>query len=364
MTSTRPAAAAQAEAGAPAIVAARERLWHAIGEGDEYAAVEVVFAALDDGVPAESALLDLIAPVQHRVGVEWAANRLSVAAEHAASAINDRVIGTLAHHPRARAEPARGRVTVACVDGEWHALPARLLAEVLRLRGWRVDFLGAQVPSPHLVAHLHKTAPDVVALSSSIATRLPMAHAAITACQAAGTPVLVGGAAFGPDGRYARALGADAWAPDARAAADRLAQGLRRAAGLAAHQPVDDLPHLADQEYTMVSRTRSELVKEVLTVLAGRFPGMRSYTDAQRRHTAEDIAHVVEFLATALYVDDAELFTGFIAWTAEILAVRHVPAVSLTHSLHILGGRLADFPRATAMLTQALSALPEAGEDA
>ncbi|MEW2547309.1 cobalamin-dependent protein [Streptomyces sp. NPDC047002] len=345
--------------------AARERLWGAVGEGDEYAAAAVVFGALDAGVPAESVLLDLIAPVQHRVGAEWAANRLSVAAEHAASAISDRVIGALAHHPGARARPRAGRVAVACVDGEWHALPARLLAEVLRLRGWRVDFLGAQVPSPHLVAHLHRTAPDVVALSSSIATRLPTAHAAITACQASGTPVLVGGAAFGGDGRYARALGADGWAPDARAAADRLARGLTGpAAGERPRLQFDDLPHLADQEYTTVSRTARELVREVMAGLAERFPAMRSYTEAQLQYTAEDVAHVVEFLATALYVDDADLFTGFVTWTADILAARRVPPVSLAHALDILRVRLVDFPRATALLAAAQRALPDTGAGA
>ena len=76
------------------------------------------------------------------------------------------------------------------MDGEWHALPARLLSEVLRLRGWQVDFLGAQVPTPHLIAHLHQFGPDAVALSCMIPTRLPTAHAAITACQAAGVSVL------------------------------------------------------------------------------------------------------------------------------------------------------------------------------
>jgi methanogenic corrinoid protein MtbC1 len=184
-----------------------------------------VFAAMDAGMTPEEVLLEVIAPVQHKVGTEWAANRISVAQEHASTAINDRVIAALAHHPAGKVVAHGGRVTLACVDGEWHALPARLLAEVLRLRGWRVDFLGAQVPTPHLIAHLHQHGPDVVALSCSIPTRLPNAHAAIIACQSAGFPVLAGGAAFGRDGRFARQLGADAWAPDARNADESLARG-------------------------------------------------------------------------------------------------------------------------------------------
>ncbi|MFP8882943.1 cobalamin B12-binding domain-containing protein [Streptomyces mangrovi] len=340
--------------------AARERLWDAVREGDEYAASEAVFAALDAGTDPEAVLLDVIAPVQRKVGAEWAADRITVAQEHAATAINDRIIAALAHRVRGGARPGAGagRVTVACVDGEWHALPARLLAEVLVLRGWQVDFLGAQVPVPHLIAHLHRTGPCAVALSSSIPTRLPTAHAAITACQAAGTPVLAGGAAFGPDGRYARLLGADAWAPDARAAADRLGGETPLLPGpRSAHHPVDDLPHLADQEYTMVSRTAPRLVGETMTGLEERFPAMREYTERQRLHTAEDVAHIIDFLSAALYVDDEELFTGFMTWTAQILTARKVPAHSLRPALDLLAGQLQDFPRATRLLEQAHRAL-------
>ncbi|MHB9848395.1 cobalamin B12-binding domain-containing protein [Streptomyces krungchingensis] len=344
--------------GGVALDDARERLWSAVQGGDEHGAVAVVLDAARSSADLEAVLLDLIAPVQAKVGVEWAANRLTVAQEHTATAIHERVIAALVHHPDHRAGvPAGPRVTVACVDGEWHALPARLLSEVLRLRGWNVDFLGAHVPTPHLIAHVHQTGPQAVALSSSIPTHLPTAHSAITACQATGVPVIAGGAAFGPDGRYARALGADAWAPHAREAAAMLERGLSRPDPLAAHQAVDDLPHLADQEYTMVVRTTHQLVKETLTELEDRFAPMRGYTERQRRHTAEDIAHIVEYLATALYVADDELFARFILWTADILTARRVPARSLDPALDLLAVQLKDFPRACHALAHAREAL-------
>jgi methanogenic corrinoid protein MtbC1 len=324
-------------------------LWDAVVVGDEAGARGVVAGALVDGLDRESLLLDLIGAVQRKIGQEWAAGRLTVAQEHAATAINDRVIAALPIHPR----PAGARVahvTVACVDGEWHALPARLLAEVLLLRGFQVDFLGAHVPGPHLIAHLHRTAPDAVALSGSIATRLPAAHATITACHSAGIPVIAGGAAFGSDGRYARLFGAE-WAPDARAAADRLAHPLPRPRP--AHEPTDDLPHLADQEYTKVSRTASRLAKTLYAGLESGIPAMRDYTDLERQHTAEDLRHIVDFLATALYTADDELFVGFITWTAGILEARHVPADTLLPTLGLLGDELREFPRAARMLSRA-----------
>ncbi|MGW6054842.1 cobalamin B12-binding domain-containing protein [Streptomyces sp. NPDC055189] len=331
-------------------------LWKAVSAADEFAATDMVLRALDDGMAPESVLIDVIAAVQGKVGEEWAANRLTVAEEHAATAINERAVAALSVHPAARTTPHRGRITVACVDGEWHALPARLLAEVLKLRGWHVDYLGAQVPSPHLIAHLHRTDTDVVALSSSIATRLPTAHAAITACQAVGVPVLAGGAAFGPGGKYARLLGADAWAPDARAAADRLARvALPRPQP--DHQPIDDLPHLEDQEYSMVTRSGTSLVRTVFAALEDAFPAMHTYSDQQRERTAEDLAHIVEFLATALYLGDEDLFSWFLTWTAGILTSRGVPAHSLPPALEILARELKDFPRATCTLEHGIAAL-------
>jgi methanogenic corrinoid protein MtbC1 len=342
-------------------VALQNRLWHAVADGDEYAAVDVLSKALSEGLDEEALLLDVIAPVQERVGAEWAADRLTVAQEHAATAINERAVAALAHRAPdgARRSVVRGRVTVACIDGEWHAFPARLVAETLRLRGWQVDYLGAQTPTQHLIAHLHGTNPDVVLLSSSIPTHLPAAHSAITACQAIGTPVMAGGRAFGPDGRHARALGADRWAADARRAAAALEEGIARPAPAALRQAVDDLPHLADQEYTMVVQNRVQLVRQTLADLRDRFPAMRSYTDRQLERTAEDLAHIVEFLATALYVDDTELFTSFLTWTADILEARHVPARSLIAGLDILAGRLRDFPRALALVREGITVLGE-----
>ncbi|GAA1568033.1 cobalamin B12-binding domain-containing protein [Actinomadura kijaniata] len=333
-------------------------LWHAAVAGDEYAAADVALDAVRAGLDAETLLLEVVAPVQERVGREWAANRIGVAQEHTATAVNERVIGALAHHPDLRARPTghAGHAVVACIDGEWHGMPARLLAEVLRLRGWKVDYLGAHVPTPHLVAHLHRGGPDVVALSSSVATRLPAAHTAITACQATGTPVLVGGAAFGSDGRYARRLGADAWAPDARAAAALLATD-PPPAPRPARQAIDDLPHLADQEYTHVTRSAALLVRAVMTGLPARLPAMAGYTDQQLRHTAEDVAHIVEFLGTALYLDDPGLFDVFLTWTAGILTARGVPARGLLPGLELLADQLGDFPRAHTLLTGAHRAL-------
>ncbi|MEV5706457.1 cobalamin-binding protein, partial [Actinoallomurus sp. NPDC052274] len=122
--------------------------------------------------------------------------------------------------------------------------------------------------------------------------------------------------------------------------------------------PVDDLPHLADQEYTLVTRSAPRLVAAVLTALQERFPAMANYSERQRQHTAEDIAHIAEFLGVALYLDDSALFTRFISWTGDILTARGVPAHSVALGLELLAEQLKDFPRAVALLREGRAAVP------
>lgn len=325
-----------------------ERYLSLVGDGDEFGAVAVVTELIDAGVPAQRIMIDLIGATQARVGELWAANEWTVAREHAATATSERALAFVASRTAVR--PHRGRITIACVDGEWHALPVRILAEMLRLDGWRVDFLGPSVPGLHLVAHLHETGPDAVALSCMLATRLPRAHAAITACRAAGVPVIAGGRGFGPGGRYAQRLGADAWAAHAEDAVARLASSWPPAAGV----PV--LPGFpGDDEYTLVVRQRPTLISATMSALAATYPAFGSYDQNQLDATLEDIGHLVDFLAAALYLREPQIFLDFVDWTAGVLRARGVPAPALSAGITGVRAQLRDFPAAQAILDAGLT---------
>ncbi|MFB9248660.1 B12-binding domain-containing protein [Sphaerisporangium melleum] len=319
-----------------------------IGEADPYAALDLVQGLLDDGVPAERLLLGVIAPAQRRVGELWATGEWSVAREHGATAVSEQVVGAIG--ARVRPRQLYGRVVVACVDGEYHQLAARLLAEVLRLRGLRVDFLGTNVPGPHLIAHLHRTGPDAVALSCTMPTGLPRAHATLNACRTAGVPVLAGGSGFGMDGRFARKLGADGWAPTADAAADLLRSGLLPSFP----PPADELPHLADQEYARLVQDRTGLIDRTMRALTTTYPPAAAYDERQREATIEDLGHIADHLATALYLDDVALFTDFVTYTCVLLAARHVPAVAVSVGLRLMRKELPELPRAQHLLTEGI----------
>ncbi|WFE66322.1 cobalamin-dependent protein [Micromonospora sp. WMMD714] len=309
-----------------------------LAEADEFGAIEVATGLLDAGVPAERVLLELVAPAQSEVGERWARNEWSVAQEHAATHISERVVAAITAYTDPR--PTRGRIVVACMDGEWHALPPRLVAEVLRLRGWQVTFLGASVPAAHLVSYLHRHDAYAVALACALPMRLPYAHRMIEACQRSDVPVVVGGRGFGVDGRWARRLGV-AWAPDAPGAADLVAdeRALRRVVPT-------DLSHLADDEYASLVKRRGELIDSALADLRARVPSVADYTSAQWDATISDLGYAVDFLAAAVYVDDPVLFTDYVAWWVALLTSRGVPAGAVASTLGHLRHALRDFPRA------------------
>jgi methanogenic corrinoid protein MtbC1 len=326
-----------------------EHFLRLVGDGDEGGAIDVVNDLLDDGVPPQRVMIDLIARTQARVGELWAENSWSIAREHAATAISERALAAVSARIAVRA--VRGRITVACVDGEWHALPVRILAEMLRLDGWRVDFLGASVPGRHLVTHLHQTGPDAVALSCMISTRLPRAHAAITACRTAGVPVIAGGRGFGPGGIWAETLGADAWATDAEDAVARLGSRWPPPA----LSPASSF--LGDEEYTFVASRRGDLISTAMRRLAIAYPPMAAYDQRQTDATAEDMGHIVDFLAAALYIGDRSVFTDFVGWSAAVLRAREVPVQALKIGLQLYRDQLRDYPGSLAVVDAGLERL-------
>ena len=215
------------------------------------------------GASLEALVLELLAPAQREVGLRWERREWNVAQEHAAAAIADAALAVLALGDVA---VHRGLVLVGCVEGEWHMLAARMAAEVFRRRGWSVTFLGPSVPALDLAAYAAATAPDAVALSCSLPTSLPGAQRCIHACREEGVAVLVGGAGFGPDGRYAGSVGADAWDADP-------VWGVRRLDGwLEEPPPARSALAPPDDEQMVLEASRPGLVAQALHRMTSHLP--------------------------------------------------------------------------------------------
>lgn len=159
--------------------------------------------------------------------------------------------------------------------------------------------------------------------------------------------MLTGGPGFGPDGCWARQLGADGWAADAVEADHRL-HSLNHpdAPTLAPGAVPPGMPHLADQEYTLISRSKRQIVDTAMQRLAQRLSPMRQYSAEQRDRTAEHLTDAIGFLAAGLYIDDAAPLRDHLAWTTAVLQAQQVPTDVLTLALDALSAQLREFPRA------------------
>jgi methanogenic corrinoid protein MtbC1 len=117
------------------------------------------------GVPSLQLCHQLITPVLHRIGEEWAAGETSSAQVHVAAGISERLVAMLATASRGR---PRGLALVASPSGERHRLPSLMATVVLRADRWRVHHFGVDVATDDLVESALKMNASLVVLSSTM----------------------------------------------------------------------------------------------------------------------------------------------------------------------------------------------------
>jgi MerR family transcriptional regulator, light-induced transcriptional regulator len=140
-----------------------QALYSAIASGEETAARHQV-DRLVAGVPVVDLCERVIAPALRRVGDDWAAGRISIAQEHRASAICERLIAAHARQPAGR---PHGTAVVATPPGERHSLPALMAAACLREDRWRVHHLAADLPVEEVTRLADQVGASLVVLSSA-----------------------------------------------------------------------------------------------------------------------------------------------------------------------------------------------------
>jgi methanogenic corrinoid protein MtbC1 len=297
----------------------------ALGRGDRSGALAQVRDLQGRGHDVLDIIHRLLVPAQLRIGELWVADAWSVAQEHAATAISEAVLTTLAVERELQANPPRDApcVVVSCVEQEWHALPALMLTEHLRADGYAVSYLGANASAQGLVRHIHDTGPTAVLLSCSLAGFLPLARRQVEAVRESGTPVMVGGSAFDADGRRAAIIGATGFARTA----DGVGDLLRTLPG--AVPPAPPLSHRGAEEAYVVFSDRESLADDVerltLQALAVETPEV---TQAQSwvRVLDDQLPHLVGSVAGALVCDDPAIVTDAVEWADVVLRHRGAPA--------------------------------------
>ncbi len=195
-------AEAPASAATPVLTATTRELLAALTGFDDTRAN----VALDDAFARFSLdiVLDkVVLPVLVEIGEGWVGEEITIAQEHFASEF---MRGRLLAVARGWGSGDGPLALLACPAEERHDLGLLCFGLALRERGWRIAFLGGDVPAATLTEAAAKLRPDAVIVAAIDAERFRAAHAALVHIGADHT-LFLGGA--GGNDQIARAHGAE-----------------------------------------------------------------------------------------------------------------------------------------------------------
>lgn len=161
--------------------------------GDEGACTHIVDAVLKAGVPPLQIYEDLLAVAMALIGSWYQKGQIDEGQEHAASAITERLLARIAATQVPR-QPNGLTVVIGCAANNWHTIGVRMLADYLKSEGFRVIYLGPNVPEAAFVNAVNVHDPDVVLVSTS-AESVAEARSLVLALRASkpDVPLAVGG---------------------------------------------------------------------------------------------------------------------------------------------------------------------------
>lgn len=173
-------------------------------EGDRRRATRQILDAVDAPFSIPEIMLQVLMPVQAEVGRLWHLNELSIAEEHLVTQTVELALGLL--YDRMPRDPPNGRVLVSgSIAGDLHDLGVRVVSDFFEMDGWRVIFLGPDVPPDDFARAAIDFEADLVLIGATRATMLARVKDGVAAVHQANTPrvpVLVGGQAFATEGAW------------------------------------------------------------------------------------------------------------------------------------------------------------------
>ena len=120
----------------------------------------------------EMAIRAVLLPYLRELGERWADASATVVEEHFASNL---IRGRLHAFARGWDHGWGPRALLACPAGELHDLPLLCFGIILRGRGWRITYLGADTPIPAIAATARAAPPTVVVLAAVTPERFSVA---------------------------------------------------------------------------------------------------------------------------------------------------------------------------------------------
>ena len=137
--------------------------------GNREAASDLVHRAVQDGAGIAEIYRDVFERTLKEVGLMWVQNKADVATEHYFSASTQLIMSQLYPHITAASPAKRQRVClVVAVNGEFHDIGARMVADFLEMDGWKTFFLGSNLDTEDIVKAVIEHRADLLSLSATM----------------------------------------------------------------------------------------------------------------------------------------------------------------------------------------------------
>lgn len=158
---------------------------------------ELTNKLLDTGTGIFNIYENLFKDSLYEIGLLWEMNKISVAAEHIATATVEGLMNDL--YPTLPHTKLNNRkVVLGCVENELHQVGIKMVGDVFESLGWETYFLGSNNSNDALLNYIELVKPDMVAISLSVYFNMATFIGLLNKINLAFPllPVIVGGQAF------------------------------------------------------------------------------------------------------------------------------------------------------------------------
>jgi diguanylate cyclase (GGDEF)-like protein len=157
----------------------------------------------------------IIIYIMNEIGFLWQKNRITVAREHLASSIVNRILSYI-YSEFLSLNQTKGDALLTTVENEHHGIGCRIIADSLERDGWNVQYLGMDTPNKDLISYLEKEQPFLLGLSVTMAFNLNQVIKIINEIRSKdsikNTKIIIGGKCLNEQSDLWKKTGADAWA--------------------------------------------------------------------------------------------------------------------------------------------------------
>ena len=145
----------------------KDRYLNAILNGKEQEALASITYALTEEWDLLSIYSELISSSIRNIGDMWHQNEITISHEHRASQITLNIL-TYLRNNLVKTPVAGPLAIVTTIEGDPHIIGPRIIADILLINHWKVDFLGTDTPSEDLLKFIEIRNPELVVLSGTL----------------------------------------------------------------------------------------------------------------------------------------------------------------------------------------------------